>query len=142
MGMTAAWCVGLITPDDLKTFADASSLAWPQPSWLHLDFNPGLIPAFLASGVAAGLRAVGVITTCQRLNNAAWRRPDTQNIRKGVLADGLSNVIGGSLGVTGMSIDLVSCPINNLAFAVGQLAVFPRCSLDPYEPDMGASLAP
>ena len=104
MGMTAAWCVGLITPEDLKTFADASWLAWPQPSWLHLDFNPGLIPAFLASGVAAGLRAVGVITTCQRLNNAAWRRPDTQNIRKGVLADGLSNVIGGSLGVTGMSI--------------------------------------
>ena len=104
MGMTAAWCVGLITPDDLKTFADASWLAWPQPSWLHLDFNPGLIPAFLASGVAAGLRAVGVITTCQRLNDAAWRRPDTQNIRKGVLADGLSNVIGGSLGVTGMSI--------------------------------------
>ncbi|MFY9986568.1 MAG: solute carrier family 23 protein [Chthoniobacterales bacterium] len=104
MGMTAAWCVGLITPDDLKTFADPSWLAWPQPSWLHLDFNPGLIPAFLASGVAAGLRAVGVITTCQRLNNAAWRRPDTRNIRKGVLADGLSNVIGGSLGVTGMSI--------------------------------------
>ena len=24
----------------------------------------------------------------------------------------------------------------------GQLAVFPRCSLDPYESDMGASLAP
>jgi hypothetical protein len=24
----------------------------------------------------------------------------------------------------------------------GQLAVFPRCSLDPYDTDMGASLAP
>jgi hypothetical protein len=24
----------------------------------------------------------------------------------------------------------------------GPLAVFPRCSLDPYESDMGASLAP
>jgi hypothetical protein len=24
----------------------------------------------------------------------------------------------------------------------GQLAVFPRCSLDPYDKDMGTSLAP
>jgi xanthine permease XanP len=104
IGLTAAWCVGLITANDLKTFAETSWLALPQPSWLHLNFDAGLIPAFLASGVAAGLRAVGVITTCQRLNNAAWRGPDTHNIRKGVLADGLSNVIGGSLGVTGMSI--------------------------------------
>lgn len=104
IGMTAAWCVGLVTAIDVKTFGETSWLAWPQPSWLHFDFEAGLIPAFLASGVAAGLRAVGVITTCQRLNNAAWQRPDTPNIRKGVLADGLSNIIGGSLGVTGMSI--------------------------------------
>src|SRR6202795_4773727 len=27
-------------------------------------------------------------------------------------------------------------------WAGGQLAVFPRCSLDPYDSDMGASLAP
>jgi xanthine permease XanP len=58
----------------------------------------------MAAGVAAALRAVGVVTTCQRINNAAWQRPDTNNIRKGVLADGLSNIIGGCLGVTGMSI--------------------------------------
>src|SRR5205823_15090069 len=52
----------------------------------------------------AALRAVGVLTTCQRLNNAAWQRPDTGNIHRGMLADGLSNLIGGSIGVTGMSI--------------------------------------
>ena len=104
VGMTAASFVGLITPSELKMFGESSWLAFPEPQWLRFDFDAGLIPAFLASGVAAALRGVGVITTCQRLNNAAWQRPDTTNIRKGVLADGLSNVIGGSLGVTGMSI--------------------------------------
>ncbi|MBV8282490.1 MAG: xanthine/uracil/vitamin C permease, partial [Candidatus Eremiobacteraeota bacterium] len=99
VGMTAASFVGLINPNELKMFGDLSWLALPEPYWLHLNFSVGLIPAFLASAVAAGLRAVGVITTCQRLNDAAWQRPDTRNIRKGVLADGLSNVVGGSLGV-------------------------------------------
>lgn len=54
--------------------------------------------------MAAGLRAVGVITTCQRINSAAWQRPDMGNIRKGVLADGLANVVGGMIGAPGMSV--------------------------------------
>jgi hypothetical protein len=31
---------------------------------------------------------------------------------------------------------------NKVPLGRGQLAVFPRCSLDPYDSDMGASLAP
>lgn len=104
VGMTAALSIGLIESTSLKTYDGSSWLAFPQTNLLRLDFNVGLVPAFMAAGVAAALRAVGVITTCQRINNAAWQRPDTNNIRKGVLADGLSNIIGGCLGVTGMSI--------------------------------------
>jgi xanthine permease XanP len=102
-GMAAASVIGLIDPEKLATFGQAPYLALPRPAFMHVSFEAGLLPAFLASGVAASLRAVGVITTCQRINNAAWRRPDRANIRKGVLADGLSNVVGGALGVPGMS---------------------------------------
>jgi xanthine permease XanP len=102
-GMAAASVIGLIDPEKLTTFGQAPYLALPRPAFMQVWFDAGLVPAFLASGVAASLRAVGVITTCQRINNAAWRRPDRANIRKGVLADGLSNVVGGALGVPGMS---------------------------------------
>lgn len=103
-GMATASVIGLIDPDRLATIGRASWLSIPRPAFLQVTFDSGLVPAFLAAGLAAALRAVGVITTCQRINNAAWRRPDRTNIRKGVLADGLSNVVGGAIGVPGMSI--------------------------------------
>jgi len=64
----------------------------------------GLLPAFLAAGAACAFRAIGVLTTCQRINNAAWRQPDMVNIRKGVLADSVGNMAGGLLGTAGISI--------------------------------------
>ena len=104
VGMGAASMIGLINPARLIAIGHASWLTLPHPAFLQLGFDAGLVPAFLAAGIAASLRAVGVITTCQRINNAAWRRPNRANIRKGVLADGLSNVVGAVLGVPGMSI--------------------------------------
>ncbi len=103
-GMTAASAIGLLNPVRLAALGESPWISLPHPSFFHLSFDTGLMPAFLACGVAASLRAVGVITTCQRINNAAWRRPNMTNIRKGMLADGLSNVIGGLVGVPGMSI--------------------------------------
>ena len=104
VGMAGASVIGLIDPARLAVVGHATWIALPRPAFLQLGFDAGVMPAFLAAGVAASLRAVGVITTCQRINNAAWRRPDRANVRKGVLADGLSNVVGGALGVPGMSI--------------------------------------
>jgi len=104
MGMAAASASGLIDSNHLAVLEGSPWITLPHPGFFHLKFDAGLVPAFLASGIAASLRAVGVITTCQRINNRSWRRPDMTNIRKGVLADGLANVIGGILGVPGMSV--------------------------------------
>ena len=103
-GMVSAGMIGLIDPAKLAEIGRASWIALPHPAFFQLGFDAGLAPAFLAAAVAATLRGVGVITTCQRINNAAWRQPDRNNIRKGVLADGLSNVVSGVLGAPGMSI--------------------------------------
>jgi len=102
VGMTGAYLVGIVGVKELDTLAAAPWLAVPTPLLFDLKFEASLIPAFLAAGIAGALRSVGVLTTCQRLNNAAWQRPDSGNLKRGVLADGLANVIGGSIGVTGM----------------------------------------
>jgi xanthine permease XanP len=101
-GMAGASVIGLIEPAQLAGLAHAEWLALPHPIG-GLTFSPALIPPFAAAGIAAAMRTAGVVTTCQRLNDAGWRRPDMGNIRKGVLADGLATLVSGALGAPGMS---------------------------------------
>ena len=65
-----------------------------------------------------------MITTCQRVNNTAWRQPDMTNIRKGVLADGLANVVGGIIGAPGMSISPSLVGISSVTGATSRVIAF------------------
>jgi xanthine permease XanP len=103
VGAVAAGIAGIYEPDILSRIGANPVFAIPSLSYISFDFVPELVPAFLAAGVAATLRSVGVLTTCQRANDADWVAPDFTNIRKGVLADGLGCTIGGLLGAPGMS---------------------------------------
>src|SRR6202453_1364656 len=90
----------------LSFFADyaaARFFAVPDVSFLSYSFAPSFAAPFAIAGLASGLRVIGVLTTCQQMNNAVWRRPDMQNIEAGVRADGLGCLAGGLLGVPGMS---------------------------------------
>ena len=102
-GLAAAFLLGLIPAPSLRALENASWLSLPQLDTLSYSFDPLLVPAFLAAGVAAALRTIGVVTTCQRINDADWKRPDMRTIQGGVFADGLGCAIGGLLGAPGMS---------------------------------------
>ena len=104
VGLTAAGGIGIVGSTEIATIVATDWVPHLAPPRLGFSFDLGFLPAFIAAGLAAGVRAVGVITTCQRLNDADWRRPDMANIRRGVIADGLSNLAGGLLGAPGMSI--------------------------------------
>lgn len=103
LGLLASFALGLVSPAALREFGTAPLLALPAPHYLAYDFDYRLIPAFLMAGSAAMLRTVGVVTTCQKINDADWKRPDLATIRGGILADGLGCLIGGLLGVIGMN---------------------------------------
>src|SRR5215813_290550 len=77
--------------------------ALPNPGFLSYGFEPSLMLPFAIAGLASGLRVVGVLTTCQQMNDAAWRRPDMKSISGGVMADGVGCALGGVLGTPGMS---------------------------------------
>ena len=84
-------------------YAGAPAFAIPDPSFLSYTFAPSFAGPFAIAGLASGLRAIGVLTTCQQINDASWRRPDMRNIAAGVRADGLGCLIGGLMGSSGMS---------------------------------------
>lgn len=103
-GIIAALLLGLFDAGTLRQIAGAPWLAVPDPLDMSFTTHIALMPAFMAAGLAAAIRTVGVVTTCQKANDASWRRPDFANIRKGVLADGLGCTLGGILGAPGMNV--------------------------------------
>jgi len=103
VGYLAAAVLGVFPPAFASEFTGSPWFALPNPGFLSWSFEPSLMLAFAIAGIASGLRAVGVLTTCQQMNDAAWRRPDTKNIAAGVMADGLGCAVGGALGTPGMS---------------------------------------
>ena len=103
IGMLASVGAGLVSTDSMRSFVDAPMFAIPQPHYLAYDFHFSLVPAFLMAGTAAMLRTVGVITTCQKINDLDWKRPDLKSIQAGIFADGIGCAVAGLLGVMGMN---------------------------------------
>jgi len=103
IGMLVSFEAGLVSSDSLHSFVDAPMFAMPQPQYLAYSFQFSLAPAFLMAGTAAMLRTVGVITTCQKINDLDWKRPDLKSIQAGIFADGIGCAFAGLLGVIGMN---------------------------------------
>jgi xanthine permease XanP len=103
VGYAAAAAFRVYPPSFFADFESARMFAAPDPRFLSYGFAPSLASPFAIAGLASGLRVIGVLTTCQQINDAAWRRPDMRNIAAGIRADGIGCLAGGLLGVPGMS---------------------------------------
>lgn len=102
-GYTLAVALGLLTEKDFAIEAKVSLFALPQISHLSWSFDPALVIPFLISAVAATLKAMAVISFCQKINDSDWIRPDLNNIRDGVAADGIGTFVAGALGTFGIN---------------------------------------
>lgn len=103
VGYVVAAALGVFTADFATRFAASPLVALPDPRFLSWGFEPSLMLPFAVAGLASGLRAVGVLTTCQQIEDAAWKRPEMKSIAGGVFADGLGCAFGGAVGTPGLS---------------------------------------
>ena len=103
-GFAAAWLLGILTAADLQRLTAAPLLAVPDLSVIGWAFSPALIVPVVVATLSSTLKSVATITMCQKINDADWKRPDMENISRGILADGLASVIGGLLGGMGQSL--------------------------------------
>jgi len=102
-GVVIAAILGIISQAHWNLIFEVPLVSLPDPGYISYDFDPSFIPAFLVAGVAAALRTVGVITTCQKINDEEMRQPDYAKIKGGMVADGLGCMIAGALGTMGMN---------------------------------------
>ncbi|MBN1998037.1 purine/pyrimidine permease, partial [candidate division KSB1 bacterium] len=103
VGYLLAYATGMISSDQMEYVQKAYLLWFPfkeHPGW---SFKLRLLLPFLIAMLCSTLKSVGDLTTCQKINDAEWKRTDMDNISKGILADSAGCISAGILGGMGQS---------------------------------------
>ncbi len=121
--------IGVLTGLDFTRIATEPLLAFPDFKHIGWSFDGALLLPFLVAALSSTLKTVGDITTCQKINDANWKRPDLKSIGGGLFADGLTTVSSGLMGAMGQSTATGSVGLSiatgatsrRIAYAVGAL---------------------
>ncbi len=100
-GYVVAFALGMVSTADIRLSAD-SIVQFPLRNSGWPTFALNLALPFAIAAVAASLRAVGDLTTVQKINDAGWQRPDMRAIRNGLAANGLGTMVAGGLGTVAL----------------------------------------
>jgi len=138
IGYIAAIITGILTTEDLKYIVDAPVLTIPKFGYYGISFKAALIMPFIIAALSSAIKTMGDLSTCQKINDADWKRPDMKNIGKGILACGIGNIFSGITGSLGQSVSSSNIGLSiatgatsrRIAFATGiiiiLLAFFPK----------------
>jgi xanthine permease XanP len=116
VGYLTSLATGVLTAAELSTVAALPIIALPSLDHVRWSLSVDMLLPFTIVAVAATLKSVGVLTVCQRINDASWVRPDMASLSRGVLADGVGTTIAGAIGAPGLN---TSTPCTGLAAATG-----------------------
>lgn len=95
---------GILTKENLQLFVRSPLFSFPSIDHYGMSFQWALLVPFLVATVSSALKTMGDLTTCQRINDADWKRPDMQSISRGILACAAGNFISGVSGALGQSV--------------------------------------
>ncbi|MDD2637915.1 MAG: solute carrier family 23 protein, partial [Methanothrix sp.] len=155
IGYLASIPLGILTADHLTLFDKAPLAAVPHLDYFGWSFDVALLLPFLIAITCSTLKTIGDITTCQKINDAEWKRTDMKNVSQGIFADGLSVVFSGLVGTMGQSTSSSNIGLSigtgatsrRIAFSIGVLlallAFLPKLAMIFVvmpEPVMGATL--
>ena len=115
-GYVGAAFSGLLGAADIHAITDAPLVHVPSLTHPLWSFDGALVLPFAVGALAACLRAMGDVTTCQKTNDAEWTRPSLQSLGGGALANGLATTVAGLCGTIGVNTNTSSV---GLAAATG-----------------------
>ena len=97
-GYVAALLLGQVHWADIRPSKADHLFHFPTSDFGWPTMAGNLMLPFAIAAIASSLRAIGDLTTAQRINDAKWLRPDMLSIRGGLAANGFATVISGLLG--------------------------------------------
>ncbi|MEN6442011.1 MAG: solute carrier family 23 protein [Syntrophobacter sp.] len=103
VGYLASYGMGIIPPEHLERITSLSFVELPNLELPHFSFDAWFLVPFLIAAVCASLKLTGDITTCQKINDAEWKRVDMNSVGRAFVADGLGTAAAGLLGGTGLA---------------------------------------
>lgn len=129
VGYAIAGFVGVLTVADFLQVLAAPLFSIPSldhPGW---SWDASLAVPFAIGALAACLKTVGCVTTCQKINDADWVRPDLRSVERGVLADAAGTVGAGVLGTLGMNSSPTSIGVSNATGVTSRRVAFAVASI-------------
>jgi NCS2 family nucleobase:cation symporter-2 len=103
LGYVAAAALGRVGGANVQALTEAPLANLPGFAHLGWSFDAAFAITFAVAAVSATTKAMGAVTSYQKLNDAAWVRPNMRSVSGGVLADGLATVGAGLFGSIGMN---------------------------------------
>lgn len=104
IGYVAAFLLGIVDTTAFDQIAALPIIDVPSRPAFDLSFDLSLAVPFAAAVMASDIKAVGLITTCQKINDTDWKRPNMDSIGGGIVADSIGNITSGALGGVGTGI--------------------------------------
>jgi NCS2 family nucleobase:cation symporter-2 len=89
--------------EHLRQIIQAPLFSVPEVGEYGWKFRLDLLVPFLAAILSSALKAMGDLTTCQKINDQNWKRPEMKSIGNGIFACAVGNLCCGLLGGMGQS---------------------------------------
>lgn len=102
-GYIASYIMGIIPSSDVARITEATFFALPHISNMSWKFDFNLLIPFVVAALCSTLKTIGDIATCQKINDADWKRLEMKSVSGGILADGFGGIIPGIIGGFGQS---------------------------------------
>lgn len=102
-GLFLSLLAGLIPPDHLATFREASLFQLPRLQQFGWSFSADLLIPAILTGISLSLTSMGVQITAQRFMDADFSHPDFSSIGRGVRAEGVAQIFASLINALPMS---------------------------------------
>lgn len=103
IGYALAFFLGILGPEQFQHFGYSPWFSWPAPGSYGISFSMVMIIPFVVAALSSALKTMGDLSTCQKINDVGWKRPDMNSISRGILACGAGNLMSGLAGALGQS---------------------------------------
>jgi xanthine permease XanP len=103
IGYASAFFLGILGAEQFRLIGASPWFSLPSPGFYGLTFSTAMLVPFLVASLSSALKTMGDLTTCQKINDAGWKRPDMKSISRGILACATGNILSGLTGALGQS---------------------------------------